>query len=114
MSMTQQSLLPEPVSAERAAFDAGDLYLIVKDHPRYNDREWSSHVNARAFFGYSKPFATVHVISRSAGGEIRGYMWLEGLLYLRMPSYPPDWANLDLEVSRHVGCPVVTHEAPTC
>jgi hypothetical protein len=104
-----QGALFEAVSAEREAFKDGRLYLLVKEHPHYHNG-FSGHVHAGAFLGYDEPFATVHVMSPPAGGEIRGYLRIEGMLYLRPQANPPEWDALDVEVSRQLGCPVVVKE----
>lgn len=51
--------------------------------------------------------ALVHVMSVSAGGEIRGYAIHDGTAYLRRPAYTGDWPEMDAEVSRVLGVPVV-------
>lgn len=108
MTATQGALF-QGIGAEGEAFEEGRLYLLVNEHPRYHNG-FSGHVHAGAFVGHDGPFATVHVISRPAGGEIRGYLRIEGMLYLRLPVNPREWDALDLEVSRQLGCPVVTRE----
>lgn len=99
-------------SREEAAPDTGILYLLVKEHARDDSRAWGSHVKARDALAYAGPFATVHVMSRPAGGQVRGYVRINGILYLGRPAYPQEWDDLDL--SRRLQCPVVrcerTHE----
>lgn len=94
----------------REAFDDGRLSLLVKEHPRYDSRAWGSHVRASAFISHGQPFATVHVMSKPAGGEIRGYVRLN-VLHLRYPVMA--WPELDEEVSRRLGLPVVASEEPS-
>lgn len=97
----------------RAAFGDGRLYLRVEARGKYSS-EWSGHVRAReAMALYGCSFQTVHVISRPAGGEIRGYIQIDGgALLLRTPAYPPDWPELDCAVSEELGVPVVVEESP--
>jgi len=47
--------------------------------------------------------AKVHVISPSAGGEVRGYWLTRGALYFALPLYPMEWPELDAEVERATG-----------
>lgn len=85
--MTRESDLP---SDERAAFDDGRLYLIIDS---ISSRDLGS-------------VDLVHVMSRPACGEIRGYWspkdsgepWR-----IRLPNYTGDWAALDTEVTRITG-----------
>lgn len=46
----------------------------------------------------------VHVISKPAGGEIRGYAKIGDELRLRLPAYPMHWDEVDAEVCRRLGC----------
>lgn len=46
--------------------------------------------------------ALVHVISRPAGGEIRGYVLIDGKLHLRLPNYAGNWPELDAAVARRI------------
>jgi len=46
---------------------------------------------------------TVHVMSKPAGGEIRGYMLMpDGSLRLRLPNYTGAWPEMDAAVERRV------------
>lgn len=46
---------------------------------------------------------TVHVMSKPAGGEIRGYMRMpDRSLRLRLPCYTGDWPEMDEAVRRRV------------
>lgn len=47
----------------------------------------------------------VHVISKYAGGEIRGYALINGELRERGPRYM-DWPELDAAVSARTGYPI--------
>jgi len=109
--MTEAMLNFESASDESQAFDDGVLYLHVVPRQKYY-RDWSGHVRAGEYMSSEGArFTTVHVISRPAGGEIRGYIQIEdGALLLRTPAYPPDWPELDAEVSRRLGLPVVVTE----
>jgi hypothetical protein len=50
----------------------------------------------------------IHVISRRAGGEIRGYRLCErGCAHVRLPAYEGHWPEIDALVARVVGCTVV-------
>ena len=107
--MTNQIALDfiDVTSPERDAFDSGALYLLISEG-RYSPN-WSGHVGAGQHAKSSgAPCRTIHVMSRPAGGEIRGYISIDGSpLYLRTPASPLEWNALDLEVSRRLGLPVV-------
>lgn len=45
----------------------------------------------------------VHVISRWAGGDIRGYVWHRNHLHLRHPCSPESWPELDALVAQVLG-----------
>lgn len=49
----------------------------------------------------------VHIISKHAGGEIRGYVIHAGRLKLRLPCYTAEWPEMDRAVSEALGLPVV-------
>lgn len=68
-----------------AAFERGDLYL--------HDSEAASHYYGR--------IRKIHVMSKPAGGEIRGYMSIEGGPWLPAnPCYSGEWAEMDREVEK--------------
>lgn len=57
----------------------------------------------------------VHVISKRAGGEIRGYALLDdGRLIIRIPSYTGAWHELDQLVERIVGARVEPYPVSPC
>lgn len=57
----------------------------------------------------------VHVISKRAGGEIRGYALLDdGRLIIRVPSYTGAWYELDRLVERIVGARVEPYPVSPC
>ena len=92
----------------RDAFAAGRLCLIV-DAPRELDRVPfvgdAMHEGARG--------RVVHVMSRPAGGEIRGYVMLDddGMLRERCPR-PIRWREMDLVVAERLGASrIVRHSA---
>lgn len=53
-----------------------------------------------------RTIGVVHVMSPHAGGEIRGYMIVDGELRLRLPAYSGAWTEMDEAVSAHLGMPV--------
>ncbi len=66
------------------------LYLLVDDELRNNDSRCAgSHLPAGV------AYRVVHVISRWAGGEIRGYLVHAGELTVRQPCYSGEWPELD-------------------
>lgn len=52
----------------------------------------------------------VHVMSRPAGGEIRGYALVDGVAYLRLPVTPREWGEVDDAVAAALGVEVVADE----
>ncbi|MGE0444537.1 MAG: hypothetical protein AB7P99_04860 [Vicinamibacterales bacterium] len=82
-----------------AAFADGRLYLIVD--AQVKDVGW------RCFYEGQQPGvyetgSIVHVMSKPAGGEIRGYLLIDGRLHLRLPSYTGDWPEMDAAVAQRV------------
>lgn len=85
------------------AFAEGRLYLKIDPEKRHSPH--LSFVNRPT--RWDGIGAIVHVISRPAGGEIRGYVLINGALYLRLPNYAGDWPELDAAVARRIsakGC----------
>ncbi len=80
------------------AFAHGRLYVEVDAETRLNPH--LSFVDRPA--KWDGIGALVHVISRPARGEIRGYVLIAGRLHLRLPNYAGDWPELDAEVTRRV------------
>lgn len=83
------------------AFADGRLFVVV-DPPR-------PHGNRSAAFAgcngikYDAPIRFVHVVSKPAGGEIRGYVLTEdGVLRGRVPCYTGDWPEIDAAVLARV------------
>lgn len=113
--MDGQIALPlvEASDEARAVIDAfkdGRFYLLTHEH-RYHSG-FAGHVRARHYVqSQGETCRTVHVVSKPAGCEIRGYIQVgDGALLLRTPAYPPDWPELDEQVSRLMGLPVVVSE----
>ncbi|NUP12975.1 MAG: hypothetical protein HOW73_43600 [Polyangiaceae bacterium] len=86
------------------------LYLLVDSAQTYTgDRR-----SAAAGFDNVKVhdrFQTVHVISRHAGGEVRGYVLANGIARPRTPATPVTWREVDDAVAKALGVRVVL---PTC
>ncbi len=57
------------------------------------------------------PIRIVHVMSTHSRGEIRGYVLIEGRLYLRIPCSVGAWAQMDVAVSAAVNAPIVPYIA---
>lgn len=82
-----------------AAFADGRLSVIVD--PARSLQPYLSFVGSPPKWdGHG---ALVHVVSRPAGGEIRGYILIGNSLHLRLPSYAGDWPELDAAVARRLG-----------
>jgi len=58
------------------------------------------------------PLRWVHVMSKPAKGEIRGYALVNGKLHVRLPDYVGPWPELDQAVATKLGVPVLTREGP--
>ena len=50
-----------------------------------------------------EPVRVVHAISRWSRGEIRGWVWARGRLFLRHPATPAEWPELDALVCEALG-----------
>ncbi len=93
--------LPSPTVADvEAAFLDGRLYIEV-------DAEKQLGHSAPSGKRWDDKGALVHVISRPAHGEIRGYIRIDGDLHVRYPASPEQWDELDEVVSKRLGMPVV-------
>lgn len=58
---------------------------------------------------YRGPTETLHVMSKSAGGQIRGYERATGsggVWMVSTPAYEGNWVAMDLAVSDLIGAPV--------
>jgi len=99
-----------PESREAAAFADGRLYLLVFERDSYHSRAWGGHVDEARHIGTTGAFKTVHVMSKPAGGEIRGYVVLDGKALQRLPVF--HWPELDAEVERRLGMPVRAWSQP--
>lgn len=90
-----------PSRAEvREAFAEGTLRVEV-DAP-VGAGNLTSHVAGGLELGGQVTW--VHVLSKPAGGEIRGYAKVGDVLRLRLPAYPVHWTELDAEVCERLGC----------
>lgn len=120
MSDHQQALVfdgadsPAPIPATEAAaaedevaraFADGRLRVEV-DAPR--TAAWLGHSQFVGCNGIAphEEVRLVHVISRTAGGEVRGYVIARGTLRLRGPAYAGDWPEMDAAVVRATGVPL--------
>lgn len=80
-----------------AAFADGRLYLILGEVQPLT-RLTADFVGADSYgVKAAGKLRWVHVISKPAGGEIRGYAIVEGenVLRIRLPNYRGDWPELD-------------------
>lgn len=81
-----------------SAFIDGRLYIVVNDECRLNPHLLFEERPAK----WDERGRIVHVISKPAGGEIRGYIMIDGALHLRLPNYAGDWPDLDAAVARRL------------
>lgn len=92
---------PSDPAAVKDAFDAGRVYLVV-DKPQPQHRGLGSYIGDGTIADGTK-IQFVHVISRPAHGEIRGYVLTpDGQLRLRLPCYSGEWAAMDEAVLARV------------
>lgn len=100
----QGNLFPEFPTADtvREAFDLGLLFVEV-DEPRPMTRHTAGFAGDGQLREAKIRF--VHVISKPAKGEIRGYVLVESekTLRVRTPNYLGRWPELDVEVQRLTG-----------
>lgn len=87
-----------------AAFADGRLSLVVDDAMplgrALGGRGWNFAGDAKA--DSADIARVVHVMSKPAGGEIRGYVLIDGALRQRGPCYAGPWPVLDAEVLKRV------------
>ena len=94
----------QPASDVEAAFLDGRLSLLI-DGPT---KEPMWRFNYAGGHGSQAEGRLVHVMSRPAGGEIRGYVLTsDGVLRLRMPCYSGRWPEMDEAVRVRVGASTV-------
>jgi len=86
------------------AFGNGHLYLLI-DEPKplaYLQLWFSGDRSYKR--GPDEKYRLVHVISKPAGGEIRGYVMTgDGSLRMVGPNYRGDWPELDAAVLKRTG-----------
>lgn len=78
---------------------------------------WTAQFQGERQYPTGTRAAFVHVMSRHAGGEIRGYVLIDGKLHLRHPCYTGRWPEMDEAVEAAIGASVqpycVCDNAPT-
>ena len=104
-AMSREPQLALDVSSDvEAAFLDGRLSLLI-------DRPTKEPMWRYNYAGGDQSQAEgrlVHVLSRPAGGEIRGYVLTsDGVLRLRMPCYSGRWPEMDEAVRVRVGASTV-------
>ena len=90
-------MLLDNIDVESAFID-GRLFVQV-DYEKNLDPHLSFEASPAKWDGRGQ---LVHVISKPAGGEIRGYVLIDGALHLRLPNYAGDWPDLDAAVRRRI------------
>lgn len=97
-TIADDDLPADTAEAIEAAFADGRLYIEIDAekqlHPHLSFVDRPAKWNGIG--------ALVHVISRPAHGEIRGYVLIDGRLHLRLPNYAGDWPALDAAVARRI------------
>lgn len=99
LTADSQTELPLDYSGTvEAAFEDGRIFIQVDEertlHPYLSFVDRPAKWNGKG--------ALVHVISKPAGGEIRGYVLIDGRLHMRLPNYAGDWPELDAAVTRRL------------
>lgn len=100
LDLDRPTLTVEPDLA--ALFDGGDLRLSAD--AREQHLSWYPLLRGGPE-GLSEG-RFVRVMSRPAGGQIRGYLLHNGRAYLWLPDAIGDWPEMDAEVSRRLGVEV--------
>lgn len=99
----QRELFEDSANEVERALADGDLFVEV-DAKSCGYCPWTGLVMRR-----------VHVISKRAGGEIRGYSLLEdGRLIIGTPCYTGEWPEMDALVERIVGDRVEPYPVSPC
>lgn len=82
------------------------LYLLIGD-PAIHRGDMR-----RSSYGMPIPiddaYELIHVISKPAGGEVRGYVLHEDKAFIRRPCTPEEWDEVDRAVEAALGVTVVT------
>jgi len=96
---------PAPVAAAdndvESAYAIGRLVIEV-DEPCKAASTNTYFVGHRQIHDHEE-IRIVHVVSRTAGGEVRGYVIARGTLRLRGPAYAGVWSEMDALVARVTG-----------
>lgn len=85
---------PNSESDLRRALEEGALRIEVDEPRELRSTKGRITFNGDEAFDAETRVRVVHVISKPAGGEIRGYAIVDGELYGRGP-YHTDWPALD-------------------
>jgi len=96
---TQTTLALDYSNDVESAFTDGRLSIVVDDE---RTLQWHLSFVARPE-KWDCRGSIVHVVSKPAGGEIRGYVLINGTLHMRLPNYEGDWPELDAAVERRLG-----------
>lgn len=96
-----------------AAFVDGRLSVRV-DEPTRSSGQRDSMVCGGSAADSEGMVTWVHVMSKPAGGEVRGYAKVGQELRLRLPEYVVEWTALDAEMCRRIGCVRVVRPIPLC
>lgn len=90
--------------------DHAPLYILVDSPTRHmgDSRSAAARCNVRIGDDYQ----LIHVISRPAGGEIRGYVLSGGVAVLRRHSHPEKWPEVDAAVAEALRCEVKSQCSP--
>lgn len=105
------ALADEHANDIAAAFQDGRMYLIV-DKPVRSCGYRDSMVAGGEAADPDGNVTWVHVISKPAGVEMRGYARVGDELRLRLPAHPVEWPEVDAEVCRHLRCTRVVLPTP--
>ncbi|MBZ4398657.1 hypothetical protein [Myxococcus sp. AS-1-15] len=98
----------------RDAFADGFMYVLVS-RPERSAGHRDSMVCGGNAADASGMVRWVHVMSKPAGGEVRGYALVGDELRLRLPAHPESWPEVDAEVCKRLECArVVTRTEREC
>ena len=98
--------LVEELPSVRACFDDGTLRFSNDDQDRALG--WYPLLQPAPPPRFEFRGRMVRVLSKHAGGQIRGYFLSGGKLRLWLPDAIGDWPEMDAEVCRRLGCEVAS------
>lgn len=82
--------------------DHSPLFIDV-DPPRRFTVDARDPARSRRDLAPGDEYMVIHVISKPAGGEVRGYVLAKGVAFVRYPTTPRDWPEVDAALASAIG-----------